>query len=52
MPGSSENGVPALLETEQYFDYLAQAEHSPKERGMSRAPFSFWKEIDFQTVLM
>jgi hypothetical protein len=45
-------GAATRIENEQNFKYQIQAEHSPEEHGMLRVPFSFWKEIDFQAVLM
>jgi hypothetical protein len=52
MQESSGKAASPIMLVEQFSENYVQTEHSPEEARMSRAPFSFWKEIDFQTVLM
>jgi hypothetical protein len=40
------------IDIEQNFEYMLSAEQSPEYRSTARGLFSFWKEIDFQAVLM
>jgi hypothetical protein len=48
---SGRRTVPQV-EFEQNFEYRLDAEHSPQQHMPARDLFSFWKEIDFQTVIM